>query len=95
MQQDKSLMIFPEGARTVSGKLQEFKPTFAILSSETDVPVIPVAIKGAYDVWPPDQLLPKFFKKMSVKFYPPVYPDQSSFENIKEKAFHIVKESVG
>ena len=45
----KKLLIFPEGARTRDGKLQEFKKTFAILAKELNVPIYPFVLKGAYE----------------------------------------------
>ncbi|MGL5053708.1 MAG: AMP-binding protein, partial [Cetobacterium sp.] len=36
----KNLVIFPEGARTRDGELQEFKKSFAILSKELQIPVV-------------------------------------------------------
>jgi long-chain acyl-CoA synthetase len=48
LKKGKNLMIFPEGTRTLNGKLGEFKQTFAILSQELQIPVIPVAIKGLF-----------------------------------------------
>ena len=44
----KSIMIFPEGTRTHTGNLGTFKKTFAILSKELNVPIVPVRITGAY-----------------------------------------------
>jgi long-chain acyl-CoA synthetase len=41
----KNLLIFPEGTRSLNGNLGDFKQTFAILSQELNVPVVPVAIK--------------------------------------------------
>lgn len=52
LREGKNLVIFPEGARTRDGELQEFKKTFAILSKELDIPVIPFGIKGAYEAMP-------------------------------------------
>jgi long-chain acyl-CoA synthetase len=48
------LCIFPEGARSFDGKLGPFKKGAAILGGEVGVPVVPVAIHGAYDVWARD-----------------------------------------
>jgi long-chain acyl-CoA synthetase len=45
------LGIFPEGGRTFDGELQTFKKGAAILSREIPAPMIPVAIKGTYEVW--------------------------------------------
>ncbi len=48
----KNIVIFPEGARTHDGQMQTFKKTFAILSKELDIPIIPVRIEGAYEAMP-------------------------------------------
>ncbi|MBR3521693.1 MAG: AMP-binding protein [Prevotella sp.] len=54
----KRLVIFPEGSRTHDGSLGEFKKTFAILSIEQNVPIVPVCIKGAYEAMPRGRVLP-------------------------------------
>ena len=54
-----ALMIFPEGALSKSGKIEEFKPGAALLSAKLGVPIVPCAIYGKY----------KFFFGMRMKFY--------------------------
>lgn len=46
------LLMFPEGERSIDGRVKRFKKGAAILSQHLDVPVVPVAIRGVYDVWP-------------------------------------------
>ena len=46
------LNIYPEGQRSFDGRLHEFKEGAAILASELQLPIIPVAIDGAWRVWP-------------------------------------------
>jgi long-chain acyl-CoA synthetase len=46
------LLVFPEGTRTIDGKLGEFKKGSAILACELGIPVAPVGLKGAYEMWP-------------------------------------------
>jgi long-chain acyl-CoA synthetase len=48
------LCIFPEGARSFDGRLGEFKKGAAILAREIGVPMVPVAIRGTYQVWARD-----------------------------------------
>lgn len=48
------LCIFPEGARSFDGQLGPFKKGAAILARELGVPIVPVAIHGAHEVWPRD-----------------------------------------
>jgi long-chain acyl-CoA synthetase len=47
----KILTIFPEGERAFDGDLHEFKKGAAILATELDVPIVPVALDGLYKVW--------------------------------------------
>lgn len=48
----KILNIYPEGQRSFDDQLQEFKKGAAILATELNVPIVPVAIDGAYRIWP-------------------------------------------
>ena len=47
----KVLNIFPEGERAFDGDLHEFKKGAAILATELDIPIVPVALDGLYKVW--------------------------------------------
>lgn len=84
LRKGKNVIIFPEGTRTKTGKMGEFKKTFAILSKELNIPVVPVAIKGAYKAMPYRAIFPRPFSKISIFFDKPVYPaDYSSDELTK------------
>lgn len=47
----KVLNIYPEGERAFDGRLAEFKKGAAVLATELDLPIVPVAIDGTYKVW--------------------------------------------
>jgi long-chain acyl-CoA synthetase len=47
----KILNIYPEGERAFDGELHTFKKGAAILASELDLPILPVALDGVYKVW--------------------------------------------
>jgi long-chain acyl-CoA synthetase len=47
----KVLNIYPEGERAFDGELHSFKKGAAILATELDLPIIPVAMDGLYKVW--------------------------------------------
>ena len=51
----KKVLIFPEGTRTDTGRLGQFKKTYAILSSELNIPIAPIAISGAFYGDPKDR----------------------------------------
>jgi long-chain acyl-CoA synthetase len=91
----KNLMIFPEGTRTLTGKLGDFKQTFAILSQELNIPVVPVAIRGSYDILPSGSRFPRFFRKVTVSFLAPVYPKNHTYESLKKMVYQQVSGKLG
>ncbi len=48
--QEYSVLVFPEGRRSPDGNLQPFKPGIGILTKDLDVAVVPVRIEGVYEV---------------------------------------------
>ncbi len=78
----KNMIIFPEGTRSTNGELGDYKKTFAILSSELNVPIVPVAIGGAYKALPKGSLIPRPFKKICVKFLEPINPSGHSYDSL-------------
>jgi 1-acyl-sn-glycerol-3-phosphate acyltransferase len=53
------ILIFPEGTRTPDGEVGELKPGFLALARRARVPLVPVAIDGAFDAWPKRNMLPR------------------------------------
>jgi 1-acyl-sn-glycerol-3-phosphate acyltransferase len=54
----KHLVIFPEGTRSRTGELLEFRGGVVRLAQKMKLPVVPVALLGFYEAWPPGQPLP-------------------------------------
>ncbi len=52
LQNGTSLVVFPEGRRTDTGKMGEFKPGAFKLAVEFNLPVVPITIDGSYRVMP-------------------------------------------
>ena len=91
LKRGQRVIIFPEGTRTTTGALGPFKKMFAILSRELDVPVIPVAISGAYKAMPKGRHLPKRVP-VEVKFLPPVYPMEKTYDNLCDEVMNKIED---
>lgn len=46
------LLLFPEGERSIDGSVKRFKKGAPILASHLHVPIVPVALKGLWEMWP-------------------------------------------
>ena len=66
-----SVLIFPEGTETTDGKLQPFKAGIGLLTSELNVPVVPVRLRGLFEIKQRDQ---RFVKPgtVSITFGDPI-----------------------
>lgn len=69
-----SLVVFPEGARTLDGRMHRFKKGAYVLASEFRLPVVPITIDGSFRVLPRTGLLPKW-GVIRLTIHKPVYPD--------------------
>lgn len=90
LKRGESIIIFPEGTRTETGKLGEFKKTFAILSVELGVPVIPVTIDGAYEAMPKHQKMPSC-GNVSVTIHKPISPAGLDYDQLCDSTKNAVE----
>jgi len=73
LDQNRALLLFPEGTRTRDGALGVVRSGVGSLAARADVPVVPVYIHGAFDAWPRTYRLPRP-GRVHVFYGPPVRP---------------------
>lgn len=85
LREHKNLVIFPEGTRSKNGKLLPFKKTFAILSQELGVPIVPVRVDGTNDALRPGSMFIRP-SRMKVTYFPAIMPDETlSYDELADK----------
>lgn len=70
LRQDRAVLIYPEGNRTHDGAMNRFKAGMALLIRRAKVPVVPLAIEGAFDVWPRWKSKPSLTGHIRIRFDP-------------------------
>jgi long-chain acyl-CoA synthetase len=90
LQNNKVLCVFPEGSRSRDGRIKEFKKGVAIVARELNIPLIPVALQGTYEVLATGKTFPKPHK-VSVTFGPPLKPEGLDYDVIIQELARQVK----
>jgi long-chain acyl-CoA synthetase len=77
LRQGRSLILYPEGERSIDGMPRIFKKGAAILSIHMQVPIVPIAIEGLFEVWPRNKPF-QGFAPVTMVFGEPILPPPES-----------------
>jgi 1-acyl-sn-glycerol-3-phosphate acyltransferase len=83
------LVVFPEGTRSTTGQIDEFKPGIGLVLAGTQVPVVPCYVDGTYESLPKGRWLPAARQVTLTIGAPRTY---STFRPGKASALHICQE---
>jgi 1-acyl-sn-glycerol-3-phosphate acyltransferase len=67
------VLLFPEGTRTRDGEVHRMMPGFCAIARRAGVPLVPVALDGAFDAWPRQRTWPRP-AVVHVVWGPPILP---------------------
>ncbi|MEH6551479.1 MAG: HAD-IB family hydrolase [Pseudomonadales bacterium] len=83
----KSLVIAPEGTRSATGELLDFKPGAFYLAKKMGVPIVPVVLHNVADALPKGRLLLRP-ATIQVTVLPPIFPAQIKNLRRSSKQLH-------
>ncbi len=72
LDEGRAVVLFPEGTRTVTGRIAAIKPGAGMLAVRHKAPVLPVYIWGSYQSWPKSRKLKRH--PLEVYIGEPIYP---------------------
>jgi 1-acyl-sn-glycerol-3-phosphate acyltransferase len=68
----KTIAIFPEGTRTLNGKINDFYKGFIYLFRTSDIGILPVTLNGFYKLKPKNRSYINFNAKLGVVIHKPI-----------------------
>ena len=90
-----SILIFPEGERTMTGAIGHFYPGVGMMASRLRIPVVPVRLSGVDRVWPRGSGWPHIIRRetgaVKVRFGAPIHPNAKTYSEIAEQAEEAVR----
>ncbi len=89
LEQGYPVCLYPEGTRTLDGRIADVKAGFSLLSRRGNAPVVPVVIDGMYEAWPKGQKYPTLGRKLIVKVGQPISPEEIKALGDREFTVHL------
>ncbi len=87
-----NILIYPEGTRSRSGNLLEFKAGTGLMAWNTEVPIVPIKLEGLHEVMPVGKHFPELGSRVKVIIGEPItFTKMSSPEEITDKLHEIMK----
>lgn len=79
-----SLVVFPEGARTFTGHMGEFRRGAFMLANELQLSVVPLTINGSFNIMPRTRDFKwVIWHPLRLTIHKPIHPIGNSPENVK------------
>ncbi len=69
---DHTVAIFPEGTRTLDGRINEFYRGFIYLLRNTDADILPVTLNGFYELKPKNRSYINFAARLEIIIHKPI-----------------------
>jgi len=73
LEEGRCIMMYPEGTRTLTGKINKGKLGAARLILSARVPAVPVGLTNTFDILPKGKTIPRLGKKASIRIGDPMY----------------------
>jgi len=90
----RSVCISPEGTRSPTGELLEFKKGPFHLSLKSGVSIVPVVLFNNYELWPKDQLFP-LSGEVRMRFLAKIEPkDNDTVESLSDRVRGVMLEEL-
>jgi long-chain acyl-CoA synthetase len=91
MDQDYSILIYPEGTRSIDGKMGNFKIGIGMIAKEMDARVIPLRLKGTHEILPKGRSLPKRGKVQLIFSEPLFFSYLDSYISVAQRLEKTIK----
>lgn len=98
LKEGMSLVVFPEGRRTYTGKMGEFRRGAFMLADELQLPVVPLTINGCFEVLPRSKRFHWVtWHPLRLTIHQPIFPQGQGKENVmrlESKSYEAVQEAL-
>ena len=94
LQENRAIVLFPEGTRSPDGQLQKPKAGVGLMACKTGVPVVPCRVYGSYEAFGKGVKIPRLGTPVSVVFGPPIPASEYDAPGAGKERYQIASQHI-
>jgi len=94
LHEDRAVVLFPEGTRSMDGQLQKPKAGVGLMACKTGAPVVPVRIFGSFEAFGRGAKFPRFGTPVDVVFGRPITAAEYDDPTAGKERYQIASERI-
>jgi 1-acyl-sn-glycerol-3-phosphate acyltransferase len=94
IQEDRAIVLFPEGTRSPDGRLQTPKAGVGLMACKTGVPVVPCRVYGSFEAFGKGDKFPHFGTPITIVFGKPIPPSEYDAPEAGKQRYQVVSDRI-
>lgn len=94
LQENRAVVLFPEGTRSPDGQFQKPKAGVGLMACKTGAPVVPCRVFGSFEALGRGRSLPRLGTPVSIVFGRPLTPAEYDVPNAGKERYQLVSERI-
>jgi len=94
IKENRGLILFPEGTRSLDGTLQAAKAGVGLIACRTQVPVVPARIFGSFEAFGKGVKFPRLGTRVTIVFGRPILPAAYDDSKSGKERYQIASERI-
>ena len=94
IKENRGLILFPEGTRSLDGTLQAAKAGVGLIACRTQVPVVPARIFGSFEAFGKGVKFPQLGTRVTIVFGRPLLPAAYDDSKSGKERYQIASERI-
>ncbi len=87
--EDRAVVLFPEGTRSMDGHLQKPKAGVGLMACKSGAPVVPCRVYGSFAAFGKGDKIPKFCTPVTIVFGRPIPPAEYDDPNAGKERYQV------
>ena len=91
-----SIVVFPEGTRTLDGKMSAFKKGAFKLAMDFKLPIVPLTIDGSFNILPRTSIVNIKYGKIILTIHKPIYPSKGAedMDSVMKETYNAIQSAL-